>query len=154
MIVVHDVTICSCYSLFLVVYSSLDLCCQCSLPISSTLNKGYLSVSKDMLYHNFQFIHNKKRGIEYKYTNKLLKMIFIYISAGVFLTGILMLIAFSILTTQPTLVMYILSSFLIICGIFMAFLFIWLDYWKWNSKMTPEKQELIPLETAKDVETL
>lgn len=49
MIVVHDVTICSCYSLFLVVYSSLDLCCQYSLPISSTLNKGYISVSKDML---------------------------------------------------------------------------------------------------------
>jgi len=81
-------------------------------------------------------------------------MIFIYISVGVFLTGILLLLAFSILTTQPTLVMYILSSYFIICGIFMGAFFTWLDYWKWKSSQIPEKQELIPLETSTDVETL
>ena len=72
-----------------------------------------------------------------------MREIFIYISVGVFLTGILLLITFSILTTQPSLVMYILSSYFIICGLFMGTFFTCLDYW--NSSPIPEKQELIPL---------
>lgn len=87
-----------------------------------------------------------------------MREIFIYISVGVFLTGVLLLIAFSSLTTQPTLVMYILSSYFIICGIFMGVFFTWLDYSNNNSKHTskqiPEKQELMPLEISIDVETL
>lgn len=85
-----------------------------------------------------------------------MREIFIYISVGVFLSGILMLVAFSILTAQPTLAMYILSSYLITCGIFMGVFFTCLDYWNNNSKhkQIPEKQELMPLEISIDVETL
>jgi len=78
-------------------------------------------------------------------------MIFNYISMCVFLTGILMLIAFSILTKQPTLIMYIISSYFIICGIMMAAFFMCLDWWKLNPKQTLEKQELIRRETEIDV---
>ena len=74
MIVVQYATIRNCYSLFLVVYSSLDLCSQCSLPICSILNKGYLSVSKDMLYENIKTISNafQKEQNEYKYITQFL----------------------------------------------------------------------------------
>lgn len=81
-----------------------------------------------------------------------MREIFIYISVGVFLTGILLLIAFSILTTQPTLTMYILSSYFMICGILTGVFFTWLDHW--IPVKIPEKQELLPLETSLDVETL
>tara|TARA_B100000795_G_scaffold242921_1_gene206476 strand:+ start:455 stop:700 length:246 start_codon:yes stop_codon:yes gene_type:complete len=81
-----------------------------------------------------------------------MREIFLYISVGVFLTGVLLLLAFSILTTQPTLGMYILSSYFIICGIFMGAFFTCLDYW--NSSAIPEKQELMPLETSTNAETL
>lgn len=79
-------------------------------------------------------------------------MFFIYISVGVFLTGFLMLFAFSFLTEQTTLAMYIISSFFIVCGIFMTAFFRYC--WKSNSKQTPVKQELIPRETDPNVETL
>jgi len=83
-----------------------------------------------------------------------MREIFLYISVGVFLTGVLLLIAFSILTTQPTLGMYILSSYFIICGIFMGAFFTCLDWLKWNSSQIPEKQELMPLEISTNAETL
>lgn len=75
-----------------------------------------------------------------------MRELLLYISAGFFLTGILLLFTFAIFVPQITLIMYILSCYFMLSGVAMAVMvMLWSD-----GKPSPEKQELMRPETVGD----
>lgn len=79
-----------------------------------------------------------------------MREILLYISAGIFLTGILLLFTFAIFVPQITIIMYVLSCYFMVSGVAMAFIVRW---WS-DGQPSPEKQELMRPETELDAETL
>ncbi len=79
-----------------------------------------------------------------------MRELLLYISAGIFLTGILLLSTFAIFVPQITIIMYVLSCYFMVSGVAMAFIVrLWSD-----GQPSPEKQELMRPEIELDAETL
>lgn len=79
-----------------------------------------------------------------------MRELLLYISAGFFLTGILLLFTFAIFVPQITIIMYILSCYFMLSGVATA---VMVMLWS-HDQSSPEKQQLMRPETVGDAEIL